>query len=459
MRAVEFSYDTESFRFFPETIDFETPDGGRFRPAQGPLRQQAPPHGVNFITLNVAHDCNMACPYCFAKQGLYGGERGMMTADVARSSVDWLLKVSAAHPDCYIRFLGGEPLLNIPVIEETIRYATSVAGDLGKRVHFSANTNGTIFTDEIGELLQKYRVKLSISIDGTQAAHDTHRIFRNGKGTYSTVVKNVPRLLACDPLALVNGTLTSDTLDIYEYAQCFRDLGFKLLRFAIVGTSDQKMAIRQTELLEKLREQYDRLAGLYLNDLQSGNVWYLADFYKYVPNLRVGELRGNRCGAGTSYVNIDMNGRTHLCHRFTSDETQDVGSVQLGAPTVDKGITRVFQLTKILPSAPSGKAKPLNPIYSHRQLDGTVFFEQSGSVAGGANPCNTCDIRHLCGGYCFHDGEILFGNLHGGPDGIKCEVDRHLAKITMWMLSRVGYENPVLDQLAYLHANSSQHTD
>jgi len=459
MRAVQFSYDSESFRFFPDTVDFEPATGPRFRPAEVAIGPSKPQHGVNFVTLNIAHDCNMACPYCFAKQGLYGGARQMMVPEVARQSVDWLLKVSGAHPDCYIRFLGGEPLMNVPVMRDTMVYATAKAAELGKRVHFSVNTNGTIFTQEIDELFREYRVTMSISIDGTKAAHDTHRIFRNGSGTYATVVKNVPRLLACDPLALVNGTLTADTLDLSDYAQSFRQLGFQLVRFAIVGTSDQKMAIRQEELLEKLRDEYDRLAATYLADLESGNLWYLADFYKYMPNLLAGELRGNRCGAGTSYVNIDVNGRTHLCHRFTAAETQDVGSVQMGAPAVEQGVSRVFQLTRALPSAPSGKAKPLNPVFTHRQLDGSVFFQQSGSAAGGANPCHVCDIRHLCGGYCFHDGEILFGNLHGGPDGIKCEVDRHLAKITMWILSRLGYANPIFDRLQRLHSNSSQHTD
>jgi uncharacterized protein len=459
MKAAEYTYHGGSFRFFPEAVNFQNAAGVQFRPAEVAVRPHAAETGVNFITLNVAHDCNMACPYCFAKQGLYGGPRKMMTPEVARKSVDWLLNVSGARRDCYVRFLGGEPLMNVPVMRDTMGYATARAAAVDKRVHFSINTNGTIYSSEIDDLLRQYHVQISISIDGTEDAHDRHRIFRNGAGTYDTVVKNVPMLLTCDPLAMVNGTMTADTLDVSEYAKCFRQLGFQLIRFAIVGTTEASMAIRQEELLDKLRDQYDRLAEYYIAELDAGRIWYLADFYKYIPNLRAGQLRGNRCGAGTSYVNIDVDGQVHMCHRFTADRTQHVGSIADGAPAVEKGVTKVFQLMTVLPSAPSGKAKPLNPVFRHRQLDGTLFFEQSESVAGGANPCHACDIRHLCGGYCYHDGEILFGNLHGGPDGIKCEVDRHLAKITMWMLDHLGYSNPALDRLDHLHVNSLQHTD
>jgi uncharacterized protein len=459
MNAVDFTYRDAPFRFFPEAVDFESAAGARFRPAQLDVRPHATQTGVNFITLNIAHDCNMGCPYCFAKQGLYGGPRKMMTPDVARKAVDWLLQVSGARPDVYLRFLGGEPLMNVPVMRDTMFYATEKAAQAEKQVHFSVNTNGTYYNEEIGDLLKQFSVTISISIDGTQEAHDRHRIFRNGTGTYATVVKNVPKLLACDPNVMVNGTLTSETLDVSEYAKSFRALGIQLVRFAIVGTTEPGIAIRQEELLAHLRDQYDRLADYYMAELESGRVWYLADFYKYMPNLRQGQLRGNRCGAGTSYVNIDVDGQVHMCHRFTADRTQHVGSITQGAPAVEAGVTKVFQLTRMLPSAPSGKAAPINPVFRHRQLDGTLFFEQSKSASGGANPCHVCDIRNLCGGYCYHDGEILFGDLHGGPDGIKCEVDRHIAKITMWMLGRLGYDHPALDRLDALHLNSIQHTD
>ena len=459
MNTAEFTYRGEAFQFLPDVLHFAKGTNTHFRPQHVAAQPHAPETGINFITLNIAHDCNMACPYCFAKQGLYGGPRKMMTPEVARRSVDWLLQVSASRADCYVRFLGGEPLMNVPVMRDTMAYASAKGEEAGKRVHFSINTNGTIYNDDIGELLHDYRAQISISIDGTEAAHNRHRIFRNGSGTYSIVVQNVPKLLACDPLAMVNGTITSDTVDVCEYARSLRELGFQLVRFAIVGTSDASMAVRQEELLARLRDQYDQLADYYMSELDSGHVWYLADFYKYMPNLRAGQLRGNRCGAGTSYVNIDVDGQVHLCHRFTADRTQHVGSVSTGAPAVEKNVTKVFQLMTKLPSAPSGKVTPANPVFRHRQLDGTLFFEQSTSAAGGENPCHACDIRHLCGGYCYHDGEILFGNLHGGPDGIKCEVDRHIAKITMWILDRLGYSSPVLDRLDHLHNNSLQHTD
>lgn len=478
-----FSYQQKTFSFNPETLRFTTQEAppsplegiwDRADTAAAAAKQMV--KGFNFITLNVAHDCNMACPYCFAKQGHYNGPREMMDATIAYQSVDWLLRVSGDRKDCYIRFLGGEPLLNLPVMRSTMKYARSRGADTGKEIHFSVNTNGTICTPEVLEMFEEYQVTTSISMDGTREAHNRFRIFNSGRGTYDLVAANLKKFLAHDPYIFVNATLTAENLDIYEYAMHFRDLGVRLMRFAMVGTSIPEIAVRQEESLRRIFDNYDRLAAAYLGDLQRGEVWYLADFYKYFENLRGLSKRLNRCSAGTSYVNVDLTGNVHLCHRFTADKTQRVGHISGDAPAIPDSIKRMNQLTHISSSVPSGVtiadgkrslALPVlpnggvpKPMFVHRHLDGEPLIRQDCSSAGAINVCSLCDIRYLCGGSCFHDGEILFGDLHGGPDGFKCDVDRHLAKIGIWLLDEIyRQDTSVFATLDDLHYHSIQHTD
>ncbi len=481
----EYDFEPESLRFAPrgvtnprlaEHFDSVDPHAAAGRPL--------PAGGISFITLNVAHDCNMACPYCFAKQGLYGGKaRELMTPQNARKAVDWLFQQAGQKPEVYLRFLGGEPFMNVPVMRVAAEYARQKAQETGKRVYLSVNTNGTLFNKKVEALLSDYPMTVSISMDGTEAAHNRFRIYPNGTGTYDTVIANVPKFLAIDPYTMVNATLAADNLEVDEYAGLFRSLGINLIRFAMVGTSMPEIAIAKEEKLGQLIAAYDRLATVYRDQLLAGDVWYLADFYKYFGNFRTLQRRFNRCGAGTSYVNVDVSGNVNLCHRFTTDKTQRVGHVSKQRVAVPVSITRRDQLRETSATVPSGPevstltnapgANALRltgvreadgtrgiPAHLHKQLDGTPFFEQVESTAavGKANVCSVCDIRHLCGGSCFHDGEILYGDLFGGPDGFKCETDRHLAKIAMWLLDAIyARDTELLTKLDDLHLRSQQH--
>lgn len=484
-QGTRFSYEPRSLRFRPLDHPNEalarSLDEAERKPGTG---RALPAGGISFITLNVAHDCNMACPYCFAKQGLYGGrERKLMDAESAKRSVDWLFQQAGEKPEVYLRFLGGEPLMNVPVIRQAAEYAEGKAEETGKKLYMSINTNGTLYNEHVAALLRDHPMTVSISMDGTKAAHDTFRVFRNGRGTYDTVARNMEKFLAFDPDTMINATVTSENVEVDEYAALFTSLGVRLVRFALVGTAVDEIAVAKQDRLTRILAAYDRLATTYREQLLSGNVWYLADFYKYFGNFRNLQKRHNRCGAGTAYVNVDVDGNVNLCHRFTTDGTQRVGKVS--SPTVDipLGITRRNQLDPTAKSVPSGPEVskltgkpgvlalkllgqdekpdgPSVPLHMHKQLDGTPFFEQAGSTAGvvDANVCSRCDIRYACGGSCFHDGEILYGDLFGGPDGFKCEVDRHLAKISMWLLDSIYAHDPsLLAKLDDLHLRSQQH--
>jgi sulfatase maturation enzyme AslB (radical SAM superfamily) len=471
---VEFEYAGNRYVFHPETLRVRR-EGEQSQSRLAPLTFKTPETdaGINFVTINVAHDCNMACPYCFAKQGLFGGERELMASADAIRIIDWLLASAGSKPDCYLRFLGGEPMMNLPVMRDAMVYGRRAAERAGKRLSFSVNTNGTIFTEEVRVLFEEFRPTISISIDGTREAHNVHRIFRSGKGTYDVVAKNVEHFLKLDPLAMVNGTLTAQNLDISEYVAAFRKLGFRLVRFAMVGYSDPGVAVRRRELLDKIRSEYDKIAESYLADLKRGDVWWFSDFHKYFGGLRARKGRRHRCGAGTDYLNIDVRGNIHLCHRFSGEHTQVLGNLQ-GAVNIPPSIGRMNQLDEAIASVPSrhperpagperlvqlrlGTAAraSASPALRHSGLDGRDLL---GGLHGQVNPCALCDIRHLCGGSCFHDGQILFDDLHGGPDVFKCEVDRHLSKISTWLVDEIDRFDPSLfDELQGLFVRSVEH--
>lgn len=488
----EFTYQGNRFNYEPRTLRFRPLDHDNDallrsldEAEKAPPTGRPLPSGISFVTLNVAHDCNMACPYCFAKQGLYGGrERKLMDVKGAKRSVDWLFQQAEVKPEVYLRFLGGEPLMNIPVIRAAAEYAEQRAEDTGKRLFMSINTNGTLYTSDVKALLRDHPMTVSISMDGTRAAHNTYRVFRSGRGTYDTVVQNLGKFLEHDPDTMINATLTSENVEVDEYAELFRSLGVRLVRFAMVGTAIGEIAVARQERLARVLAAYDRLALRYHEQLLNGDVWYLADFYKYFGNFRNLQKRHNRCGAGTAYANIDVDGNVNLCHRFTTDGTQRIGKVTSQKVDVPLGILRRDQLGDTAGTVPSGpKVSQLTnqpgiralkllsqedrpegvravPVHLHKQLDGTPFFEQTDSIGGAANAnvCSRCDIKYVCGGSCFHDGEILYGDLFGGPDGFKCEVDRHLAKISMWLLDAIYAHNPsLLTQLDDLHNRSQQH--
>ncbi len=468
---VIFSYQDRQFHFEPDTLRFMAMDESLGN--QNILDQNADedsreslypyPTGINFITLNIAHDCNMACPYCFAKQGHYGGPRKLMSEEVAFRSIDWLLERSGDQQDCYLWFLGGEPLMNLPLMRAGIAYGIEAAQRAEKRIHFSVSTNGTIWNEEIDDLLRANRISISISMCGSKDAHNVHRIFRSGRGTFDVIAANVPRFLDIHPDALANATLTADNLDIDDYVSVFREFGFRAIRFSIVSTSIPGVAVCHGETLRHIREQYDRVAQRYLADIERGDIWYLADFYKYFENLRERRPRLNRCGAGTNYVNIDVDGNVHLCHRFTADKTQRLGDVSSGEFHVPESVGRKHQLHLERPSVPSRgqTARDVTNMQQsfgaiHHQLDGSPLIGP-GRMDGRVNLCAECDIRFLCGGSCFHDGALLFGDLHGGPDAFKCEIDRHLARIAIWLIDSVSRSCPdALDQISEIYEQTLQ---
>lgn len=222
---------------------------------------------VKALCLNVAHDCNLRCGYCFASTGNFQGERELMPWDVAKAAVDFLLEASGHRRQVEIDFFGGEPLLNWGVVERTVEYAQAQAARRGKTFRFTITTNGLGLTPAIAEYINEHMYNVVLSLDGRKEVNDLMRATPSGRGSvYELVVPKYQRLLEGrgGKSYYVRGTFTAHNLDFADDVAHLADLGFGEISMEPVVTSeDQPWALRE-EHLPRIYAEYERLAELYL---------------------------------------------------------------------------------------------------------------------------------------------------------------------------------------------------
>jgi uncharacterized protein len=186
-------------------------------PLRGPTPQKTrkpEPVPVSSITLFVTQECNMRCTYCYGDGGEYGS-CGDMSQDTAFAAVDWLVAKSGRTKQVRICFFGGEPLLNLRLIEQVVPYARKRAEQAGKEVGFGITTNASLLDDEQIEFLRKHEIKPYVSFDGPKEIQDRQRPFKNGKGSYDAVVGRIRELMKVLPQAECRVTLVGDS-DVAE---------------------------------------------------------------------------------------------------------------------------------------------------------------------------------------------------------------------------------------------------
>ncbi|MTI94986.1 MAG: thioether cross-link-forming SCIFF peptide maturase [Firmicutes bacterium] len=291
----------------------QRPGGGRFKA----------------MCLHVAHDCDLRCRYCFASTGSFGGERGLMDADVARSAVDLLLS-SCGHT-CEIDFFGGEPLLNMEVVRRTAAYARERAEALNKKVNLTLTTNANALTPALQHELAELGLDLVLSHDGRPEVHDKMRPGCDGCGSYQAVTENIQALLAkIGDNHYVRGTYTALNTDFVRDIEHWLDLGFR--RFSlepVVAPARSHLAIR-TEHLPQLRQQYWQLAELALNTPEPFVFFHFLIDWSQGP---CGAKRASGCGAGVEYLAVSPAGELYPCHQFVGQSEWRLGDVYTGVST------------------------------------------------------------------------------------------------------------------------------
>jgi uncharacterized protein len=328
---------------------------------------ESPP--VHALSLAVAQTCNLACTYCYAQQGEFGGTARSMPLEVAERSVDLLVGGAAPGARLNLAFLGGEPLINRDVLRAATRRAVALAAERGVEVTFSITTNGTLVTEEDGEFFEEHGFAVTISLDGPRDTHDAQRPFRGGRSSYDVIMRNVGPLLALQRRMQVTArvTVTPQNLTVRQTLDELVDAGFHSVGFSATLSSPTGRGELQRGDLELLLAEMIDCGREFERRAADGRRYPFANLVNALREIGRGTHRPYPCGAGAGYFGVSAEGTLSACHRFVGDAAADMGSVQTG---VDRG----------------RQVRWLTERHVHRQ-----------------EPCNGCWARYLCGGGCHHE--------------------------------------------------------
>lgn len=300
---------------------------------------------IKAMCLHVAHDCNLACKYCFADEGEYKGERSLMSLEVGKKAIDLLIENSKGRKNLEIDFFGGEPLMNFDVVKGIVAYARGLEKEFDKNFRFTLTTNAVLLDDEITEFLNREMSNVVLSLDGRKEVNDEMRVTRNGKGSYDAVVPNISRFIKKrgDKDHYVRGTFTNKNLDFSKDVEEYLALGYTNLSLEPVVT-DKEYGIRYEDL-DKIMSEYERLADLYLEKDYEGKPF---TFFHFMIDLDQGpcvikRLKG--CGSGTEYVAVTPEGKLYPCHQFVGEEGFEIGDVYSGIVDKENIIQKFRQAT------------------------------------------------------------------------------------------------------------------
>lgn len=261
---------------------------------------------VKAMCLHIAHDCNLACRYCFAEEGEYHGRRAIMSYEVGVKALDYLIANSGNRRNLEIDFFGGEPLMNWQVVKDLVAYGRSQEEKFNKKFRFTLTTNGVLLNDEVQEFANKEMDNVVLSLDGRKEVNDYMRPFRNGKGSYDLIVPKFVKLAESreQDRYYIRGTFTRNNLDFAKDVLEFADLGFEQISVEpVVAQETEEYAIREEDL-PRVMEEYDTLAKAILERRRSGQ-WF--NFFHFMIDLEGGPCVAKRlsgCGSGTEYLAV-----------------------------------------------------------------------------------------------------------------------------------------------------------
>lgn len=306
-----------------------TPD--TFKDMAGTFKERSG-NVIKALCLHVAHTCNLNCSYCFASQGKYHGERALMSFEVGKRAIDFLIENSGERRNLEVDFFGGEPLMNWDVVKQIVKYARSVEKQHGKNFRFTLTTNGMLIDDEVIEFSNKEMSNVVLSLDGRKEIHDATRVDYAGNGSYDRIVPKFQKLVASrgGKNYYMRGTFTHKNPDFTKDVFHMADLGFTELSMEpVVCAPDDPMALTPEDI-EIVKEQYEILAKEMLKREKEGRGF---TFYHYMIDLTAGPCiykRISGCGSGTEYMAVTPWGDLYPCHQFVGEESYKLGDIWNG---------------------------------------------------------------------------------------------------------------------------------
>ena len=306
------------------TPDVFEPLAGRFKEKSSGV--------VKALCLHVAHTCNLSCAYCFASQGKYNGERAVMSFEVGKQALDFLVAHSGARRNLEVDFFGGEPLMNFGVVRQLTAYARSIEKDARKNFRFTLTTNGLLIDDEVIDFCNREMSNVVLSLDGRKEVHDRFRVDCAGNGSWERIVPKFRKLVEArgGKNYYMRGTFTHYNPDFLNDIRAMLDLGFTELSMEPVVCAPDDPSALTAEDRELVMKQYEELAELMLQREREGRPF---TFYHYMLDLSGGPCiykRISGCGSGTEYMAVTPWGDLYPCHQFVGDERFRLGDVVHG---------------------------------------------------------------------------------------------------------------------------------
>ncbi len=302
-----------------------------FEPLAGKLKERSA-GVVKALCLHVAHTCNLNCSYCFASQGKYHGDRALMSFEVGKQALDFLVENSGSRRNLEVDFFGGEPLMNFDVVKRLVAYARSIEKERGKNFRFTLTTNGVLIDDDVIDFANKEMSNVVLSLDGRKEVHDRFRVDYAGKGSYDKIVPLFQKLVKerGNKDYYMRGTFTHHNPDFLNDIKAMLDLGFTELSMEpVVCAPDDPSALTEEDLPVVLKG-YEDLATLMIERRKEGRPF---TFYHYMIDLKGGPCiykRVSGCGSGTEYMAVTPWGDLYPCHQFVGEEKFKLGDVWHG---------------------------------------------------------------------------------------------------------------------------------
>ncbi|MCD7729255.1 MAG: thioether cross-link-forming SCIFF peptide maturase [Clostridia bacterium] len=296
---------------------------------------------VKALCIHICHDCNLRCRYCFADEGAYHANREFMSVETAKKAIDFLIANSGNRKILEADFFGGEPLMCLDAIKETVRYAREQGDKYGKKFLFTTTTNGVLLNKDAEDFFNAEMENVVLSLDGRKSVHDEIRKTVNGRGSFDVVFPNISRFVRSrgDKNYYVRGTFTAKNLDFSKDVLFLADSGFDSISLEPVVTDIPDLQIRE-EHLPRICDEYEELCDSYLYYLEHGKGF---NFFHFNVDLEGGPCLSKRvsaCGAGNEYFSVAPNGDLYPCHQFVGNAKFLMGNVYEGS--LDKGIRNTF---------------------------------------------------------------------------------------------------------------------
>mgnify|MGYP001267719254 FL=1 len=359
---------------------------------------------IKAMCLNMTHDCNLRCEYCFASQGTYNGEKAFLSFETGKKAFDYLVKNSGNRKNLEVDFFGGEPLMNFDVIKKLVDYGRSLEKEYNKHFRFTVTTNGVLLDEEKMDYINENMDNVVLSIDGRKETNDRMRKTINKKGSYDLIVDNYKRFISKRGSKdyFARGTYTSNNLDFSEDVKHMRELGFDKISVEPVVAKDEKKYALKKEHVDILKKEYEKLAEYYIESYKSKDRRF--QFFHFNIELEGGPCiykRSIGCGAGTEYVAVTPSGDLYPCHQFVGNEEFIIGNVEEGI--TNRALADKFKNVSV-------NDKPA---------------------------CRDCWAKYFCSGGC-HANAYNFNKDFTVPYDVGCELEKKRIECAIYIKAKIN---------------------